>query len=144
MAGINITVNISALQPLQAKLRGLAGMDTRALMPRLGEYLLRSTQERFKTETGPDGIHWAALKPKTLKYKKKNRDKILTLSGALQSRWLHYEATATQAVIYNNAIYAATHQFGRGPIPARPFLGISHQDAQEINAITRDWLEEQL
>ena len=144
MAGINISVDVSQLQPLQARLRGLAGMDTSTLMPQLGEYLLRSTQERFQTETGPSGTKWDALKPKTLKYKKENRDKILTLSGVMGSVRMHYQATATQAVVYNVAKYAATHQFGRGNIPARPFLGISRRDADEINAIALDWLQKLL
>jgi phage gpG-like protein len=30
-----------------------------------------------------------------------------------------------------NKVYAATHQFGRGAIPARPFLGLSEEDVRD-------------
>ncbi|MFV0679023.1 phage virion morphogenesis protein [Ottowia sp.] len=42
-------------------------------------YLLRSTQDRFKLQIGPDGGRWAA--PKRLSRKKKHKDKILALQG---------------------------------------------------------------
>jgi phage gpG-like protein len=34
--------------------------------------------------------------------------------------------------IGSNQIYASTHQFGRGAIPARPYLGLSTNDEQSI------------
>ena len=55
MAGIHLTIDTRGLDQLQARIQGLAGMDTTTLMPRLGEYLQSSTQERFATQTAPDG-----------------------------------------------------------------------------------------
>ena len=42
----------------------------------------------------------------------------------------------------SNLKYAATHQFGRGNIPPRPFLGLSDQDKRKIDAIIRSWAAE--
>lgn len=141
MAGTHITIDTSELDRLQASVRLLADgvRDTSTLMPRLGKYLLRSTQERFKTQTDPDGSPWEALKPRTLARKKRNKDKVLTLRGLLRSK-LQYQVTGPGKVeVGSNLIYAATHQYGRGGIPARPFLGLSATDREEIAAIVTDW-----
>ena len=67
MAGTSISIDTRALDGLKTSLRLMATgvRDTRTLMPRLGEYLQRSTQERFRTQTDPDGGAWAALQPRT-------------------------------------------------------------------------------
>ncbi len=144
MAGTSISIDTRALDGLKTSLRLMATgvRDTRTLMPRLGEYLQRSTQERFRTQTDPDGGAWAALQPRTRERKRHNRDKILTQRGYLR-RGITYQVTAPGRVeVGSKLVYAATHQFGRGNIPARPFLGISRRDAEEINAIVRDWASE--
>ena len=43
---------------------------------------------------------------------------------------IHYAAYEKLLTIGTNDIKAATHQFGRGNIPARPFLGLSTDDEQ--------------
>jgi phage virion morphogenesis protein len=54
-----------------------------------------------------------------------------------------YDATDDQVEIGTNLIYARAHQYGYTPrnLPARPFLGINDQDANEIEAIFADYLE---
>ncbi len=139
MAGSKFTLETSALKPLEARVRIMAGMDTSALMPRLGEYLLRSTQDRFKSQTAPDGAAWEALAPRTAKRKKYNPDKVLTERGFLRKGIVWQLLNQTTVEIGSNLKYAATHQFGRGNIPARPFLGLSDQDHRKIGAIIRSW-----
>ena len=144
MAGARFSIDTQGLDRLQASVRLMASSvrDTSTLMPRLGEYLQRSTQDRFKTQNDPDGEAWAALQPHTLKRKKRNRDKILTQRGYLRKH-IYYQVTAPGRVeVFSDRVYAATHQFGRGNIPARPFLGISRRDTEEIGAIVRDWAAE--
>lgn len=144
MAGASIRIDTRELDRLQASVRLLATgtQDTSTLMPRIGEYMQRSTQDRFKSQTGPDGDRWEVLKPRTLERKKHNRDKILTQSGYLRHH-IHDQVTAPGRVeVFSDRVYAATHQFGRGNIPARPFLGISRRDTEEIGAIVRDWAAE--
>jgi phage virion morphogenesis protein len=94
--------------------------------------------------------------------------KTLTLTGALKTS-IHAQADATGATVGTDLIYAATHQFGdertiraknskylrfqiggkwvsvpsvRVKIPARPFLGISQEDEDEIRAILEEVLGE--
>ncbi len=144
MAGIHLTLDTRGLDKLQARIHGLAGMDTTTLMPRLGEYLQASTQDRFKTQTAPDGSPWDALAPRTLERKKHNRDKVLTARGFLR-RGIRYQVLDKSTVqVGTDSVYAATHQYGRDEanIPARPFLGLSSTDRREITAIIRDWAAE--
>ena len=37
-------------------------------------------------------------------------------------------------------VYAATHQFGRGNIPARPFLGVSDENVEDIGALVMKFI----
>ena len=41
-----------------------------------------------------------------------------------------------------NAPYAKAHQFGHGPVPARPYMLFQDDDATRIEGFFQDWLEE--
>ncbi|HRD49777.1 MAG TPA: phage virion morphogenesis protein [Candidatus Contendobacter sp.] len=111
----------------------------------IGEALLNSTRERFRSQTAPDGSPWAALSPDYRQRKKKNKDKILTLSGHLPGL-LNYQAGPREVRIGTPLIYGATHQFGAPErnIPARPFLGLSSEDETELLDILQDHLRRAL
>jgi len=112
MAGTRLTIDQAELERLQAFMAEQAARDTRGLMPPLGEYLLKSTQRRFKTQTAPDGTPWAPLQPRYARRKKYNRDKVLTLRGYLRS-YIHYQVPDAHTVeVGSNQKYAAIHQFG--------------------------------
>ena len=86
--------------------------DTTPLMGRLGEYFVDSTQERFKTQTAPDGNAWKPLSPGYKKKKKKNQDLILTLNGYLRKYIAHQVLSANEVAWGSNRIYAAIQQWG--------------------------------
>ena len=134
--------------------------DPSPLLAELGEYGLRSTRARFKTQTAPDGTAWAALQPWYQKEKRRNKNRILTLDGYLRSRITWQFAGDRTVEIGSNLPYAAVHQFGatikpraakvlmfRGhvaksvTIPARPYLGLSDEDRSEIVGRTLEWLQ---
>lgn len=175
MAGTHLTVTLDDAQA-RAGLERLSRLDTQTLMPRLGEYLQRSTKARFKTQIAPDGrTPWAQLKERYAQRKKYNHDKVLTLRGYLRSS-IHYQIPNAQTVeVGSNQKYAAIHQFGgtiqkkarpatvhfgagktknlfvkkknaarhkQVTIDARPFLGLSETDRQEIVQITLAWLRQ--
>ncbi|HQQ70763.1 MAG TPA: phage virion morphogenesis protein [Alicycliphilus sp.] len=143
MAGTHLSINAVGLDSLRQRLQVMAGLDTSTLLPRLGEYLLTSTQDRFSSQTDPEGSPWEALKPRTIKRKKYNAAKILTERGFLRKNLRYQVLNKTTVQVGSNLEYAATHQYGRGNIPARPFLGLSPQDHQEIRTIIADWAAEQ-
>ena len=145
----------------QASLRGLlAGIENPVpLLERFGEYGLRTTRERFKTQKAPDGTTWEALQPWYQKEKRRNKSRILTLNGYLRGG-MTWQLVGNRTVEWcSNLPYAAVHQEGatieprtakvlmfRGhvansvTIPAGPYLGLSETDEKELVEITLDWL----
>lgn len=107
---IDITVDDAelkaALKQLAAKLN-----DLKPFFNDAGETLLNSTRERFRSQTDPDGARWPALSPAYAARKPRNKDKILTLSGALRGT-LVKQADKDSLRIGSPLVYAATHQFG--------------------------------
>lgn len=145
MAGASITINsaemVAGLRQLQTALG-----DLRPVFRDIGEYLIISHRERFERQVSPDGQPWADLSPGYLAEKPYNQDKKLVLDGHLMNE-LHYnDPTETQLEFGANQVYAATHQFGReeANIPARPFLGLSGDDEQEVLGIIAEHLREAL
>jgi len=136
--------------------------DLTPLFQRLGEYLVKSTTDRFPTGRAPDGSVWAPKSPTTLAAygaRKTNRMDTRPLfgpSGALSST-INYEAFPDRIEWGSPMIYAAVQQFGAGKgafgqtsrgapipwgnIPARPFLGISADDEAPMLRRVAEWLE---
>ncbi len=98
---------------LRAELKKLAAKmgDLTPFFRDVGETLLNSTRERFRSQTAPDGSAWAPLSPGYAARKKRNKTKILTLSGALRGT-LTKRADKDSLRIGTPLIYGAVHQFG--------------------------------
>ena len=147
MAGASLDINLTlanaaevdaAFRKLQATLH-----DLTPVFQDIGEAMLNVTRERFNTQTAPDGTPWKPLSPAYALVKKPNPDKILTRYGRLRGT-LTYQAGPKEVRIGTPLVYGATHQFGRGAIPARPFLGLSQSDEQELLDILNDHLSRAL
>jgi phage virion morphogenesis protein len=137
--------------------------DLAPLMERIGMYGESSTIERFNTETAPDGSRWkASIRARV------EGGKTLTDSARLKQSITHRAGRDT-AEWGSNVIYAGVHQGGatihakaggrlafRLPgnlrfvrpeqvvLPARPFLGLSGEDEEEIVALGEDYFAELL
>ena len=137
-SALDITLNDAEIQ---AELKQLAAKltDLTPFFKDVGETLLNSTRERFRRQTAPDGTPWAALSPAYAARKKRNKNKILTLWGHLRGT-LVKQADQDSLRIGTPLVYGATHQFGRGAIPARPFLGLSEDDRQALLDALNDYL----
>ena len=151
---IKIEVQDAELQQgLQALIE--TGLDLTPVMADIGEALLNSTRQRFSDQVSPEGEAWSPLSNVTKAQKKKNKDKILTEEGRLR-RLLSVRAGKDHVEVGSTRIYAGTHQFGAerraygtnkrgapipwGNIPARPFLGVSHNDKKTILEIIQKHL----
>lgn len=130
------------------------------LMADIGETLTESTQGRFDTGIGPDGVAWQALADGSgrtpLNDTRRTRDGIHPVSGpdwveiradSKQARW-HQEGTAPYEILPKDK-QALAWPGGPGPrgkvhhpgLPARPFMGISVEDDASITALAVAWLE---
>ncbi|MBK4631872.1 phage virion morphogenesis protein, partial [Enterobacter hormaechei] len=77
----------------------------------MGEYMLIALDERFESQSAPDGTPWQALSPAYQRRKRKNQDKILVLDGYLKNT-IRYQASDDELAVGSNRAYAAIHQFG--------------------------------
>lgn len=160
MAGARVELELESARVRDAINEALQLLqEPQALLRDIGEHLVNTTRDRFRDELGPDGQSWAALSPRYLANKQPNPGKILQRSGDL-ARQIFPQVQGNELLVGTDRIYGATHQFGaargqfgqtkRGaPIPwgtiaARPFLGVSDQDADEIIALCRDHLQRRL
>lgn len=168
MAGASLTIDIDdravtdALRELQRR-----GEDLQPALRDMGEYLLIAHRHHFEQERAPDGTPWAPLadatilarmrrgvkKPKegrrSLRTQAGNtkagaigvlaRLKILQDSGNLRDA-LRYQVSESALEFGTDRIYGASHQFGRGAIPARPYLGLSSGDERELLDIVAGYL----
>ena len=133
----------SLKQSLQSRIDRLQNLQP--FWQLVGMYVQKQTiKERFDREQSPDGTKWKALAPATVKHRmRRNKSgymKILQDTGELR-RSVTYEAGQSYVRIGSNLKYARTHQFGRGNIPARPFLGITSNERNHIKGMFREYLK---
>ena len=158
MAGVTITATFDDGNVASALARlGAALADTAPLLDSIGVYGRDSTRERFTSQTAPSGTPWKALSPAYASLKGGGKD-ILTLNYVLRNS-ITYGAGLAEVRWGSNVVYAAVHQFGATivpktaralrfrlgldgrmvfaksvTIPARPYLGLSAEDREEIEA----------
>lgn len=135
---------IEALERLRAR-AGAAGL--RPALALCAEYMVESTKRRFASSSAPDGSAWAANAPATLERKRGGRPLVQSGQLARSIRW-QYAGDGVEIGTDRFASEwrggAAVHQFGSrdGRIPARPFLGFSHDDVQALEEIIAAHLEQ--
>lgn len=160
MTDIRLEGNV---RELLRKTKALAELDKKKLNRALAQGVRSSTLERFKTGKGPDGRRWP-----TSKRAAEQGGKTLVDSAQLQNS-IHTRSEASGFAVGTNAVHASTHQFGAKRrlikaknkkylhfkvngrwvrvkkvvvnIPARPFLGLSEEDMEEIQATTEKFIE---
>ena len=144
------------------------GLAPDGLLNILGDYGRNSTRRRWPTQTAPAGTPWARLSPAYALLKPAAYG-ILYWSGALENSQT-YQVGINRVSWGSKLPYAAVHQFGATitpktakalvfrlgvdgmhqvfarsvTIPARPYLGISAEDAIEIPELARDYMRRAL
>ncbi len=162
MSGATFTLSVDDATVLLA-LDGLADApsDLAPLWKAIGEDMVSSTKERFRTETDPEGRPWAPLNP--LYAETKKGAGILKESGQLA--WgIAWQIEGDALEWGTNRPHARVHQFGAVikpktaaalvfelgektirvksvTVPRRSFLGISEEDRRTILDTMADWLD---
>jgi phage virion morphogenesis protein len=158
MSGIELTVDLKAFERISKQLQSLADFEREELLDDIGALGVSQTQRRIESEkTAPDGTKW-----------KPNRrgGSTLMLKGHLLTS-IHHETSASETQWGSNLVYAAIHQTG-GTIkpknkkflrfmagntaifvrevnmPARPYLGLSDANRDEIEDLIADYIAERL
>lgn len=135
--------------------------DMTPVMQDIGEALVEETKQRFARGEDPDGAPWVPKSPATIDAYRARGDSVSfrPLIGPTRalSTTIHYLAGADRVEVGSGRIQAAVMQagaakgaFGRtsrgspipwGNIPARPFIGLSATDRDNILDIVDEWLE---
>lgn len=151
MSGLSYEVEIDNVDTEAELTRRLAQMDDLTPFHAIvGEHLLVSLDERFESETAPDGSPWQRHSPVTTAHRLGTYGNapltILRLSGRLAGSF-NYQANSDHVRVGTPVVYAAIHHFsgkaGRNrtvTIPARPYLGLSDEDRRAIVEIAEEWL----
>ena len=144
------------------RIRSFSEIDRRSINAALAQGVRESTLERFRQGKGPDGRRWKSSKRAILE-----GGKTLVKTAQLRNS-IHARSDASGLAVGTNATHAATHQFGEPgriirarrkkvlrfqyngkwvskkqvcvKIPARPFLGLSDEDMQEMKATVEDFI----
>lgn len=144
------------------KIRSFSEIDKKKVNAALGEAMRESTLERFKQSKDPTGRRW-----KTSIRAATTGGKTLVASAQLRNS-IKVKSDASGFAIGTNVKHAATHQFGepgrtiraktskglrfqvggqwitkkkvKVSIPARPFLGFSEDDLQEMRGTVEDFI----
>lgn len=111
--------------------------DLTPLMDAIGGILESSTRQRFNDKQAPSGVKWADLMPST--QAKKANNNILVQSGDLMASITHH-VNATSTTVGTPKIYGVYHQFGTSDMKARPFLGLSDEDKEDIYDLINEHL----
>lgn len=125
---------------LSSASRKLASVEDE-LLASIGEALVSSTTKRFMDERGPDGKGW-----KPSQRAATTGGKTLTDTGRLRNS-IDYATARGKVMVGSNVRYARIHQLGgktgRGHkvnMPARPYLGFSKADLEEVKGTIAHFL----
>ena len=163
MPGTSIRLD-GDVSALLRKMRAYSELDKKNLNAALAETARESTLERFRQSRAPSGKKW-----KTSIRAATTGGKTLIATAQLRNSIKSY-SDETGFAVGTNAKHAATHQFGepgrtiraktrkglrfqvggrwvtkkqvKVKIPARPFLGLSEGDMQEIKATVEEFIGE--
>lgn len=161
MASISIRVE-GDVASLLSRMKDFSEVDKQGLNETLAEALRESTLERFKQSRAPSGKRW-----RTSIRAAESGGKTLIDTTQLRNS-IKSTADTSGFAVGTNVVYAATHQFGDAKrtiraktakglrfrvngqfvtkkqvqvsIPARPFLGVSEDDMEEIQATIEDFV----
>ncbi|MDR2663641.1 MAG: phage virion morphogenesis protein [Treponema sp.] len=145
MAGAAVDFDLRELESLARLLNGarLSDADRMRLLHDVGVGMEGSTQNRITSgKKDPEGNPWKDIADKTREYYAQKfpgaKPPLWREGGLLDS--VTSEVNSPWSVLVGAVVeYAAVHQFGRPEknIAARPYLGVSSQDAADIAAIAR-------
>lgn len=144
MSGLTLRADLSALGRVESRLARLTQADRGQLLENMGAVLESSTRNRIQSEkTDPEGNSWPDWSPAYAETRHGGHSLLSADGGLLDS--IRSDVRGDEVEVGTNLVYGAVHQFGGAevdmPIPARPYLGVSAEDEQDILAVTDDWLD---
>ncbi len=141
MAGIALKISIEGLNEAISKLGGLDNLNVTDMLEQVGGLGESFARERIDTsKQSPDGSAWPKWSPNYARTRHSGHS-MLDGDGNLADS-ITYIVGSGQVSVGSPLIYAAVHQFGYDVknIPARPYLGLSAANENEITDLMNDYL----
>ena len=144
MSGVAMEIEIHDLDRVSARIADLADVPTPGMLDDIAAVSESQTRRRLsETKRAPDGSPWAKWSPAYARTREPQHSLLESSGNMIDS--IFGERRVDTAVIGSPLVYAAVHQDGSrdGTTPERPFLGLSDDDAEEIEAIViARWAED--
>ena len=147
MSGAFVTSELTGLDPVIARLNAL-GQPRRMAegLANIGGLIENQTKARFDERRTPEGEAWAPWS-ETYAASRRKGQTLLVASGAYRDSFA-WDLTGDALRVGSNMVQAALLNFGGtddmapGPaaVPARPHLGLSAANIQEIEDAMGDWI----
>lgn len=156
MSGVGVQIDIGGLQAVVDRIEALGRLELAELAEGLARMGQQQTKRRIEDEkTSPDGAKWPLTK---------DGRPALFVSGTHLDRSIDYAASGTEARWGTGWIGARVHQFGavikpkgakalhfkfagkdvfakKVTIPARPYLGVSADNARDLEVAAAKFIE---
>ena len=145
MAGVEMTVEIDRddRRRIDAMFDRFTDKQQTRLLKLLADAGEEQTRTRIRDQEGPpNGGSWAPLSPDyVVQKRKRSTGGILSLTGNLEDSIEAFLNPDGEAGWGSRLEYSAIHQFGGRHIQARPYLGISQQNLEDMEAIATEYYE---
>jgi phage virion morphogenesis protein len=142
---VGIRIDVQGLDVVQRKLAALSGMDLGELLDGIGGEIESQTRRRIGEEkTGPDGEPWPAWSDSYAKTRGPHHSLLIGEGHFLDS--ITHVVHDDELEVGSNAVQAALMQFGGEDIglpqhKPRPYLGLSAENLDDIDALVVDFCE---
>ena len=147
MAGVQVQQTVQGLDALADRLNRLASAQYDELLDQMGATVESQTRRRLSEEkTSPEGDPWAPLSAQWQARKAgRSSGGLLEDQGHLVDS-IAFTVEGSEVHIGTPLVYGAIHQMGGEPvgkaIPARPYLGLSPDNEQELQEVIGAWLDQ--
>jgi phage gpG-like protein len=122
---IAVSIDDSGFRRLVAQLTEVAKPEP--ILRAIGLRQLKWIDDNFKQEGTLSVGGWQSLKESTLKRRRGGEGRILQDTGRLKGSFETLDFGADYIVVGSRLVYASTHNFGRGGIPARRMIPTKEQ-----------------
>ena len=142
----DVVLEMPGLARVQRAFLKLGDIDLRAALDRIGAIVESQTQERIaRGKKSPQDENWEPWSDDYAETRS-GRHSLLVGEGDLLRSIEHEVDGADVLLVGSNLVYAGALQFGnegRG-LPARPYIGVSSDDADEIEKAISDWMQREV
>ena len=145
LMGVQMRVEAREIEALRRRMNELARLDTEPLMESVAGEIEEQAKHRIrKTKTAPDGATWEPWSPSYARRRESHHSLLEDtgdLSKTISGTWGERGAEIGSVLEYAPYHQTGTSRGGRDAIPARPFLGISHENENDIAALVDEFVE---